>query len=161
KDEVLQITSEKQAQGKLTTVTYLVTDLVVPVQNFGDLSATPYTPFLTPAPRDNPFGAPEQPVPLQQPMSLNGGTPVGTPKSSFATQSPGGTTMTVSKPTETRERQLIELITRTIQPNSWYESGGPGTIDFFPLTMALVINQTPDIQEQVADLLAALRRLQD
>jgi type II secretory pathway component GspD/PulD (secretin) len=27
--------------------------------------------------------------------------------------------------------------------------------------MALVINQTPDIQEQVADLLAALRRLQD
>jgi len=27
--------------------------------------------------------------------------------------------------------------------------------------MALVINQTPDIQEQVAELLAALRRLQD
>ena len=27
--------------------------------------------------------------------------------------------------------------------------------------MALVINQTPDIQEQIADLLAALRRLQD
>ena len=39
--------------------------------------------------------------------------------------------------------------------------GGPGTIDYFPLTMSLVINQTPDIQEQIADLLAALRRLQD
>jgi type II secretory pathway component GspD/PulD (secretin) len=39
--------------------------------------------------------------------------------------------------------------------------GGPGTIDYFPLTMALVVNQTPDIQEQIQDLLASLRRLQD
>jgi type II secretory pathway component GspD/PulD (secretin) len=39
--------------------------------------------------------------------------------------------------------------------------GGPGTIDYFPMTMALVINQTPDIQDQIAELLAALRRLQD
>src|SRR5262249_32463077 len=34
-------------------------------------------------------------------------------------------------------------------------------IDYYPLGMALVINQTPDIQEQVAELLQALRRLQD
>ena len=39
--------------------------------------------------------------------------------------------------------------------------GGPGTIEYYPLGMALVINQTPDIQEQIADLLDALRRLQD
>src|SRR5262249_50057270 len=48
-----------------------------------------------------------------------------------------------------------------IQPKSWSEMGGPGTIDYFPLTMSLVINQAPDIQEQITDLLAALRRLQD
>jgi general secretion pathway protein D len=48
-----------------------------------------------------------------------------------------------------------------VAPTSWSDSAGPGTIDYFPLTMSLVINQTPDIQEQVADLLAALRRLQD
>src|SRR5207248_11671066 len=41
------------------------------------------------------------------------------------------------------------------------DSGGPGTIDYFPLGMTLVINQTLDVQEQIADLLAALRRLQD
>jgi type II secretory pathway component GspD/PulD (secretin) len=39
--------------------------------------------------------------------------------------------------------------------------GGPGTIDYHPMTMSLVVNQTPDIQDQIADLLAALRRLQD
>ena len=39
--------------------------------------------------------------------------------------------------------------------------GGPGHIEYFPLAMALVINQTPDIQEQIAELLAALRRLQE
>jgi type II secretory pathway component GspD/PulD (secretin) len=57
--------------------------------------------------------------------------------------------------------KLIKLITTTIQPRSWSEMGGPGTIEYFPLTLSLVINQTPDVQDQVADLLAALRRLQD
>src|SRR6185437_10886626 len=46
-------------------------------------------------------------------------------------------------------------------PRSWAEQGGPGTIDFHPLTYSLVINQTPDIQDQVQDLLNALRRLID
>jgi type II secretory pathway component GspD/PulD (secretin) len=64
-------------------------------------------------------------------------------------------------PTQTMEDMLIKLITSAVQPRSWSDMGGPGTIDYFPLTMALVINQTPDIQEQVSDLLAALRRLQD
>jgi type II secretory pathway component GspD/PulD (secretin) len=64
-------------------------------------------------------------------------------------------------PVPTREELLIKLIEDTIQPRSWSDHGGRGTIDYFPLTMSLVINQTPDVQEQVADLLAALRRLQD
>ncbi len=59
------------------------------------------------------------------------------------------------------DEQLIKLITSTVQPKWWSDMGGPGTIEYFPLGMALVINQTPDVHEQVADLLAALRRLQD
>src|SRR6185437_6067900 len=59
------------------------------------------------------------------------------------------------------EEMLIKLITNTISPKSWGEQGGPGTIDYFPLSQSLIINQTPDIQDQVADLLSALRRLQD
>jgi hypothetical protein len=62
---------------------------------------------------------------------------------------------------ETLEDQLIRLIVATIQPQSWSSNGGAATIDYYPLGMALVINQTPDAQEQVAELLAALRRLQE
>jgi hypothetical protein len=54
---------------------------------------------------------------------------------------------------------LINLITCTVQPMSWADRGGPCTIDYFPLSMSLVINATPDVQEQVEDLLASLRRL--
>jgi general secretion pathway protein D len=62
---------------------------------------------------------------------------------------------------KTTEESLIRLITSTVEPGSWSDMGGPGTIEYFPLTMSLVINQTPEVQEQVIDLLAALRRLQD
>jgi type II secretory pathway component GspD/PulD (secretin) len=56
---------------------------------------------------------------------------------------------------------LIKLITNTIAPHSWAEQGGSGTLDFHPMTLALVVNQTPDIQDQIQDLLNALRRLLD
>src|SRR5262249_53325763 len=74
------------------------------------------------------------------------------------TPSTGGGSQASKK---TMEDVLIKLITNTIKPESWDASGGPGTIDYFPLGMALTINQTPDIQEQVQELLHALRRLQD
>ena len=61
--------------------------------------------------------------------------------------------MARSGPAAALPQQLINLITNTIAPESWNSLGGPGTIDYFPLGMALVINQTPDIQEQIADLL--------
>jgi type II secretory pathway component GspD/PulD (secretin) len=70
-------------------------------------------------------------------------------------------TQQTSNPKDTIEDVLIKLIQNTISPQSWSSVGGPGTIEFFPLGKALVINQTPDIQEQVQELLNALRRLQD
>jgi hypothetical protein len=63
-------------------------------------------------------------------------------------------------PGRTAEDVLIRLITTTIEPKSWSEVGGKGTIQYFPLGLALVINQTQDVQEQIADLLTALRRTQ-
>jgi hypothetical protein len=60
----------------------------------------------------------------------------------------------------TEDERLIKVITCTVVPKSWSEMGGEGTIDYHPLTMSLVISQTPAVHEQVADLLANLRRLQ-
>jgi hypothetical protein len=64
-------------------------------------------------------------------------------------------------PAKTQEEVLIATIKNTVAPQSWSDMGGRGTIDYFPLGLALVVKQTPKIQEQVAELLAALRRLQE
>jgi general secretion pathway protein D len=55
----------------------------------------------------------------------------------------------------------MELIRDTVAPSSWAEAGGSGTMEFFPLGLALVVYNSPAVQEEVAQLLAALRRLQD
>jgi hypothetical protein len=61
----------------------------------------------------------------------------------------------------THEDRLIDLIQNTIAPSTWAAKGGDGIIDYFPVAGALIVNHTPKVQQQVADLLAALRKLQD
>jgi hypothetical protein len=39
---------------------------------------------------------------------------------------------------------LIALIKTTVEPSSWQDNGGPGTISFNPATMSLVIRQTSE-----------------
>jgi type II secretory pathway component GspD/PulD (secretin) len=64
-------------------------------------------------------------------------------------------------PRQTFEHELIELIQKTVAPESWSARGGWGSMDYFPLGMSLVTNQTAEIQEQIEKLLAALRHAQD
>ncbi len=156
KDEVLQITTESHARGKLQTVTYQVADLVIPVENYASPIQNSLSPILGISTKQQPNNN-NATTPLSTPNSLNGGTPAGTPSGS----STNGNVTVTKKNSQTMEEMLIKLLTSTISPQAWNSMGGPGTIEYFPLTMSLVVNQSPDIQEQVADLLAALRRLQD
>jgi Flp pilus assembly secretin CpaC len=64
-------------------------------------------------------------------------------------------------PAATQADRLVELIVTSVQPGTWAATGGPGTIDYFPLTMALVVKQTAEAHAQLEGLLRALRRLQD
>jgi len=157
KDEVLQITTESHARGKLQTVTYQVADLVVPVENYvNPLLTNSLSPILGISANQQPSNN-SATTPLMSPNSMTGGTPTGTPSGTAS----NGNVSTTKKTSQTMEEMLIKLLTSTISPQAWNNMGGPGTIEYFPLTMSLVINQSPDIQEQVADLLTALRRLQD
>ncbi len=61
----------------------------------------------------------------------------------------------------TKHEQLIHLITGMVRPYSWDGMGGPGRIEYFDIGSALVVNQVADVIQEVADLLEALRRLQD
>jgi type II secretory pathway component GspD/PulD (secretin) len=165
KDEALQITTEEHAKGKLKMVTYPVADLVVPVPNhpmpdvldFYKVAARHMNSY----PNWN-FGGP---MPFIGPNALPAATPVSNPNSGRALAGSGNNTGAPmggpDKPDKTIEDILIRLIMQTIEPNTWTEVGGKGTIQYFPLGLALVINQTQDIQEQIQDLLQALRRLQD
>jgi type II secretory pathway component GspD/PulD (secretin)/tetratricopeptide (TPR) repeat protein len=156
KDEVLQVTTEAHARGKLVVQNYNVADLVIPVQN-----AVVGGPSLLQQAVDqgqvNTMRT-NNVAPWLSPNSLPGGSNVGGSSAPNGQPTPQ---VTKQAPSQTMEDLLIKLITNTIAPQSWASMGGPGTIEYYPLGLALVINQTPDIQEQIADLLAALRRLQD
>jgi general secretion pathway protein D len=56
---------------------------------------------------------------------------------------------------------LIELIEQTIAPQTWDTVGGVGSVSGFETNLSLVVSQTQEVHEQIADLLEQLRRLQD
>ncbi|HVW36545.1 MAG TPA: hypothetical protein VHB99_04540, partial [Pirellulales bacterium] len=54
---------------------------------------------------------------------------------------------------------LIENITTAIEPTSWDEVGGPGAIQSFTNSAALVISQRPEIHDEIAEYLKAHREV--
>ena len=109
------------------------------------------------------MGGGSGPTPYGVPGGLPSGQQVGPPSGGYGIGQANTLTGRPPKPEggDSLDQLLIRLITTTIEPQSWSDLGGKGTIQYFPLGMALVVNQTPDIQEQIIDLLTALRRLQD
>jgi len=55
----------------------------------------------------------------------------------------------------------MEMIKSLVAPASWKEYGGPGHVQYYPSAWPWSFNQSRDVQEEVADLLRALRRLRD
>jgi len=54
--------------------------------------------------------------------------------------------------------ELIDSVSRTIEPHTWNSVGGPGAIGDFLQRGALVVSNTQAIQIEVAELLAKLRK---
>lgn len=54
-------------------------------------------------------------------------------------------------------QSLIGSITANIEPTNWDEVGGPGAIQPFGTSLALVISQTTEMHERIAEYLKALR----
>ncbi len=55
-------------------------------------------------------------------------------------------------------QQLIDVIQGTIAPGSWDVNGGNGSIKFFPGLNVMVIRNTAENQEDLVDVLNALRK---
>jgi len=46
-------------------------------------------------------------------------------------------------------QQLAVLVTQTVEPESWMINGGLGTIAFDPITMSLIVRQTPEVHYKI------------
>lgn len=178
KDEVLKITSEHMRNGEVYPQTYNVADLVVPIPNFVPSPsmglAGAYRDGLTSAynTTSGMMGASAAPLAVLASKDANGarasinptvlGQMSGGAGGAGATNmptgfGPGGLGGTSGADFDS----LIELITSTIKPTTWDDVGGPGSIAPFETNLSLVVSQTQDVHEEIADLLEQLRRLQD
>lgn len=170
KEGVVQLTTEKEAKGKIITQTYSVADLVVPVEDYPLPSVYSYQDYMERQIQSQTRPG-MLPTPYMDPYSMQNGSPVSSQQHMNNMGGMGGmqgnnlANAQANKggrlPSNTMDEQLIDLITKTIAPNTWDAVGGPGHIQYYPLGMALVVNQVQDVQEQVFELLRALRKLQD
>ena len=178
-DEVLKVTSESIRASKTYVDTYSVGDLVIPIPNFMPTYDMGLPSAIREAYNAQGWGTSFQGGYNRAPLAVmannqpNDGGMVGSqtlaqmaasemmPAGSASPQplgfGPGGLGGGANADFDT----LIDLIQATIAPNSWDDVGGEGSIQSFPTNLSLVVSQTQEVHEQIADLLTQLRRLQD
>ncbi len=179
-DDVLKVTSEQTRDSNVYAKVYYVADLVIPIPNFvpsynmglpgalresltslgygGQSRAMSQGP-LTIAQNEEKNLAPTTTSGMV--LAQNNGMMPTAPGGMRAPQTVGPGAGGMGGGVQADFDTLIELITSTISPNSWDEVGGPGSIAGFDANLSLVVSQTQEVHEQLADLLEQLRRLQD
>jgi general secretion pathway protein D len=177
KDEVLKVTSPRLVKGQVYSVSYPVADLVIPIPNFSSdnlgIAGALREGYSRIAPRNAPtvqFG----PAPAGINAAANTGLDLAVDPASLAQFQPGGSRPPASggapaipfgPPSaggaQADFQSLIDLIQNTISPQTWDTTGGPGAIRQFDTNLSIVVSQTQEVHEQIADLLEQLRRLQD
>ncbi|MFW6168918.1 MAG: hypothetical protein ACODAD_00410 [Planctomycetota bacterium] len=178
-DEVLRVTSEQTRDSNVYNEVYKVGDLVIPIPNFlpgyhtglagaiksahdavgygGSPSSLNQVPLAL-ASNEGAEGAPNSNASVLAQMGDAGMLPS---LSSQQSQPPGVGPGGMGGAAMADYDSLMELISSTIAPDTWDEVGGAGAMEPFPTNLSLVISQTQEVHEQVADLLDQLRRLQD
>ena len=175
KDEVLKVTSPRLMKGQVFSVSYQVADLVIPIPNFvsddtgleGAINGS-YSRLSTlsnlsvqtgPAPGAVARAGTDTPLDgntLAQIPGVGGNAPqIG---SSGGVPLLGGP---AAGGAQADFQSLIDLIQNTVAPQTWNTVGGQGAIQPFPTNLSIVVSQTQEVHDEIADLLQQLRRLQD
>ena len=128
---VVIVTSKLRMQGRMVAAAYPVADLVIPI------------------PKSVVVRRSEDGAYLLQPDSE--------PRSDEVTLVSGVT----YERSQLDMDSISELVTTVVEPDSWQEVGGLGTLRPNERTLSLVIRQTQDVHREVSDLLDQLRRLHD
>jgi len=175
--EVLRITSEQARDANTFAIVYNVADLIIPIPNFVPGYNVGLPAAIREAHRQIGYGGVVQPVSmgpltiaaneLDPASRLSSGVLAQTnahgmlPNSGTRPSMPLGSPGSMGGAALADFDSLIDLITSTTAPESWDAVGGPGAIESFATNLSLVISQTQDVHDQIADLLEQLRRLQD
>lgn len=175
KDEVLKVTSVSLRDGEVYREVYYVADLVLPIPNFVPSNNIGLQSLINdalavtgrggiglgaPGPVALANGAGRAPGAAGPDVLAQNFAPSGEIGSAPTqlTSGPGGLGGAASADFDS----LIELITSTVEADTWAENGGgEAEIRPFPTNLSLVISQTQSVHEEIADLLEQLRRLQD
>jgi general secretion pathway protein D len=171
-NEVLKVTSEQTRDADVYTRVYDVADLVIPIPNFTPGYNTGLPAAIMEAHRAIGVGgfagggAAPMTLAANQPAATNGsvlaqlgagGLLPGQRGPQSLGSGPGG----LGGGAQADFDSLIELVTTTVNPQSWTEVGGSGSIEAFPTNLSIVVSTTQETHDQIADLLEQLRRLQD
>ena len=180
--EVLTVTSEQMKSGQIETRTYPVGDLVMPIPNFVasprmGLAGAYHDALGNINGGNGPFGTVATPLAVvasrdgkQNSATINPAVLAQMPGGHAPGMGPGGATQSMSGAAgpggagggaQADFESLIDLITQTVAPKSWEQNGGQGNIAPFETNLSLVVSQTQEVHEQIADLLEQLRRMQD
>ncbi|MEK6249185.1 MAG: hypothetical protein N2C12_13470, partial [Planctomycetales bacterium] len=162
-NEVLKITSEHLGDRTVFPKTYNVADLVIPIPNFSPHERHGINRALDEGYRQtNQTLAGATGGSFQPPGYALASTSGQVPDNIMAQGGGGGGGGGGAGSSSTADfDSLINLITTTIEPDSWEDVGGPGTVAPFETNLSLVVSQTQEVHEKIADLLRQLRRLQD
>ncbi len=174
RDEVLKITSPQLVRGEVYAVTYPVADLVLAIPNFTSdglgISDALQKGYEQAAMRNSlavQVGPPPERI---HPAGAATGSNLGS--GSLAQIQGSGRTSTGSIPSipfgppsvgggQQNFGPLMELIQSTVAAETWDMVGGQGAIRPFDTNLSLVVSQTQEVHDEIADLLEQLRRLQD
>lgn len=190
-DEVVKVTTPESQRASLSTETYYIGDLVMPM----NVQRNPMEMIWNNNPYQNQglgYGGGNLNVNGQSPQTVGsrptnaialaqqlGGGGVGA--NPFNGSSQGyGSNPTYGGPaygspafgtvggsslggiTQQDFTPLIDLIQSTISSDTWADTGaGEGTIQAYPANLSLVVNNTQEVQDQIVDLLKKLRELND
>jgi len=174
RDEVLKITSPRLVQGEVYSVSYPVADLVIPIPNFSadglGITGALNEGYSRMSATDMKVEVGPPPAGITNGMGLPPAAGGGSPSPNVLAQLQGGSMGGGGTATPSFGRggggqadfqSLIELIQQTVAPTSWNTVGGQGAVMPFQTNLSLVISQTQEVHEEIADLLDQLRRLQD
>ncbi|MDO4627908.1 MAG: general secretion pathway protein GspD [Planctomycetia bacterium] len=191
RNDVLMITSKSKKDTDVYTVTYPVADLVIPIPNFqpssnmgleGALRSAMGTANNGMSPWVSAMGSSMSQMPVVSAQNVNntpdaavapggmgqvsvpmGGSGAGSAMVGGGAGGGFGSPVAGNGGGASQEdfEKLIDLITTTVSPETWEANSGTGTISSFNVNLSLVVSQTQEVHEQIANLLEQLRRLQD